>query len=501
MAIPKVFGIETEYGIAGIGQRDFNPVLASSLLISGYAGDLRRIRWDYEQESPLRDARGGGPSLVRDMGEDDVGLANVILPNGARYYVDHAHPEYSTPECATPRELVVHDRAGERILEASLDAFLATLAPGARVGIYKNNSDGKGNSYGTHENYLVDRSLPFADLVRDLIPFLVSRQVFTGAGKVGTEADGDAHGRPPFQISQRADFFEAEVGLETTLKRPIVNTRDEPHADADRYRRLHVIIGDANLCEVASLLKIGTASLVLRMIEDAFLPDLSLETPVAALRRISADPTCHERVALRDGRRLTAIQLQWEYLERAAKYVEQEGAAEGDAEVLARWEDVLGRLEDDPSGLHRELDWVAKHRLVEAYRERDGLDRQDPKLRLVDLQYHDVRRDRGLHARLEATGAVERLTSDEEVERAMREPPTTTRAWFRGECVRRFPEQLVAASWDSLIVDTGARALQRIPMLEPLRGTRAHVGDLLDGVEDAAGLVAALGGGSVGGAR
>ena len=501
MAIPKVFGIETEYGISGIGRRDFNPVVASSLLIAGYAGDLRRIRWDYEQESPLRDARGGGSPLVRDMGDDDAGLANVILPNGARYYVDHAHPEYSTPECASPRELVVHDRAGERILEASLLAFEATLPAGARVGIYKNNSDGKGNSYGTHENYLVAREVPFGDLARDLIPFLVSRQVVTGAGKVGSEADGDADRAPRYQLTQRADFFETEVGLETTLKRPIVNTRDEPHADPDRYRRLHVIVGDANLCEVASLLKIGTASLVLRMIEDAFLPDLSLEAPVAALRRISADPTCRERVALRDGRRLTAVQLQWEYLERAVKYVEQEGAAEGDEEVLARWEDVLGRLEEDPASLHRELDWVAKLRLLEGYRERDGLDWRDPKLRLVDLQYHDVRRDRGLYHRLAASGAVERVTTDDEIERAIDGPPASTRAWFRGECVRRFPDQVVAASWDSLIVDTGGRALQRIPMREPLRGTRAHVGALLDGVGDAAGLVAALAGGQGAGAR
>src|SRR2546425_3023658 len=249
-------GIETEFGISGPGTPDFNPVLSSSLLINSYAGTLRRIRWDYEQESPLRDARGFEPVQERQPVEEDLGLANVILPNGARYYVDHAHPEYSTPECASARDLVVHDRAGERIMERSLEALHQMLGPGQRVAIYKNNTDGKGNSYGTHENYLVDRRTPFSRIVRDLTPFLVTRQVFTGAGKVGTEGLRADRGRAQYQISQRTDFFEAEVGLETTLKRPIINTRDEPHADPEKYRRLHGIIGDANLCEVATLLKV-----------------------------------------------------------------------------------------------------------------------------------------------------------------------------------------------------------------------------------------------------
>lgn len=501
MAIPKVYGVETEYGITSVGERDFNPVLASSLLISGYAGSLRRIRWDFEQESPLRDARSKHTSSPRSFSDDDVGLANVMLRNGARYYVDHAHPEYSTPECSTPRELIAHDRAGERILERSLAEYQTTLGPSVRVAIYKNNSDGKGNSYGTHENYLVDRALPFADLVRDFTPYLVTRQVFTGAGKVGSESDMAPALRPRFQLSQRADFFEAEVGLETTLKRPIINTRDEPHADADRYRRLHVIIGDANLCEVATLLKIGTASLVLRMSEDAFLPDLSLADPVAALKTISADPTCTAQVHLRDGRSLSAVQMQWEYLERAAKYVEQEGLAEGDREVLDRWETTLVALEDEPLKLSRELDWVAKYRLLEGYRQRDQIDWHDPKLRLVDLQYHDVRRDRGLYHRLVASGAVERLVSDDEVDRAIEQPPTTTRAWFRGGFIRRFESSIVAASWDSLTVDTGSRALQRIPMLEPLKGTSEHVDALFAEAADAAGLVDALTDGGVGGGR
>jgi Pup amidohydrolase len=287
MAIPKVIGTETEYGIAAVGMPDFNPVLSSSMLISTFAGALRRIRWDYEQESPLRDARGFEPVQVREPVEEDLGLANVILPNGARYYVDHAHPEYSTPECASPRDLVVHDKAGERVLERSLRELERILPPGQRIAIYKNNSDGKGNSYGTHENYLVDRATPFGDIVRDLTPFFVSRQIFTGAGKLGTEGQWTDERRVSYQLTQRADFFETEVGLETTLKRPIINTRDEPHADPDKYRRLHVIIGDANMCEVATYLKVGTTALVLKMIEDEFLPDLSLVNPVHALHQIA----------------------------------------------------------------------------------------------------------------------------------------------------------------------------------------------------------------------
>jgi proteasome accessory factor A len=489
MAIPKVIGTETEYGISAVGSPDFNPVLSSSLLISTYAGTLRKIRWDYEQESPLRDARGFEPVQVREPAEEDLGLANVILPNGARYYVDHAHPEYSTPECSGPRDLVVHDKAGERVLERSLLELQKALPPGQRIAIYKNNSDGKGNSYGTHENYLVDRATPFGNIVRDLTPFLVSRQVFTGAGKVGGEAPWDERDRHLFQLTQRADFFEAEVGLETTLKRPIINTRDEPHADPEKYRRLHVIVGDANMNEVATYLKLGTTALVLKMIEDEYLPDLTLANPVSALHAVSRDLTCTEGVRLADDRRLTAVQIQWEYLDRAKKYVEQEDDTADNQELLRRWEGVLSGLETDPSTLHREIDWVAKLRVLEGYRERDGLDWSDPKLRLIDLQYHDVRRNRGLYHRLAETGKAERLVSDAEIDVAVMEPPEDTRAYFRGCCISRYPAAIAAASWDSIIFDTGRESLQRIPMREPLRGTRSHVERLFADAPDAASLV------------
>jgi proteasome accessory factor PafA2 len=489
VAFAKVIGTETEYGIAAVGQPDFNPVLSSSLLISSYAGSLRKIRWDYEDESPLRDARGFEPTAGREISEEDLGLANVILPNGARYYVDHAHPEYSTPECLTPRDLVIHDKAGERILERSLEVVAAEMPSTPALAIYKNNSDGKGNSYGTHENYLVDRATPFADIVRDLTPFFVSRQIFTGAGKLGLEAQWDDRGRHVFQLTQRADFFETEVGLETTLKRPIINTRDEPHADPEKYRRLHVIVGDANLCEVATFLKVGTTAIVLKMIEDGFLPDFSLVNPVAAIHDVSRDVSLSAHVVLTDGRRMTALQLQTEYLELARKYVDREDDTAENREVLDRWESVLQALGDDPGSLNAQLDWVAKLRVLEGFRERDGLPWSDPKLRAIDLQYHDVRRDRGLYHRLERSGKVERLTTDDEVQRAVMEPPDNTRAYFRGRCIAKFPDAIAAASWDSLILDTGRDALQRIPMREPLRGTRAHVEELLELCDDAASLV------------
>jgi proteasome accessory factor PafA2 len=489
MAIPKVMGTETEYGISGPGSSDFNPVLGSSMLINSYAGSLRRIRWDYEQESPLRDARGFEPVQEREPVEEDLGLANVILPNGARFYVDHAHPEYSTPECASPRDLVIHDVAGERILERSTELVREILPPGERIAVYKNNTDGKGNSYGTHENYLMDRRTPFARIVRDLTPFFITRQIFTGAGKVGvesgrTEAEGVA-----YQLSQRPDFFEAEVGLETTLKRPIINTRDEPHADPEKYRRLHVIVGDANMCEVATYLKLGATALILKMIEDELLPDLSIQGPVQALHEVSWDLSLRHTVGLADGRRVRPLELQWEYLDHAKKYVKEHDATAANAEVVDRWERVLAGLEEDPLSMHREVDWVAKHRLVEGYRERDGLGWDDPKLRLIDLQYHDVRRDRGLYHRLLASGKVERVVSEAEVQAAVNAPPEDTRAYFRGRCIGKYPDAIVAASWDSVIFDTGRDALQRVPMREPLRGTREAVEALLAEAEDAASLV------------
>ena len=494
-------GTETEYGISVPGQPGANAMVSSSQIVNAYqaatSARARRPRWDFEEENPLRDARGF--DLAREaadssqLTDEDLGLANVILTNGARLYVDHAHPEYSAPETTDPLSAVIWDKAGERVMAAAATAA-AAIPGGQPIQLYKNNTDSKGASYGCHENYLMSRSTPFADIVRHLTPFFVSRQVVCGAGRVSLGADGRDSG---FQISQRADFFEVEVGLETTLKRPIINTRDEPHADPEKYRRLHVIIGDANLSEISTYLKLGTTALVLAMIEDRFLAaDLGIEAPVSELRQVSHDPTCKHLITLRDGRRMTAVQLQLEYLELARKYTEDRYGGDTDeltADVLDRWESVLARLAEDPLLTARELDWTAKLEVLNGYRTRDGLAWSHPRLQLVDLQYADVRPDRGLYNRLASLGRMTRLVTDEQVTRAITEPPDDTRAYFRGRCLRKYPDAVAAASWDSVIFDIpGRESLQRVPTLEPLRGTRAHVGDLIDRCETADELVAAL---------
>ena len=500
MSVRRVMGTEVEYGISVPGQPLANPMVASSQIVNAYASATvraRRARWDFEEESPLRDARGfdmsrqvADPSLLTD---EDLGLANVILTNGARLYVDHAHPEYATPEVTTPLDVVRWDKAGELVmLDASRRA--GQLPGGGPINLYKNNTDNKGVSYGAHENYLMRRSTPFGEIVRHLTPFFVSRQVFCGAGRVGIGQDGREHG---FQISQRADFFEVEVGLETTLKRPIINTRDEPHADPEKYRRLHVIIGDANLAEISTYLKVGTTSLVLAMIEDRFLDrDLTIEGSVAALRAVSHDPTLQQLITLTDGRTLTAVQLQLEYLDLAKKYVEDRLGADADAQtldVLARWESVLYRLERDPMLCATELDWVAKLKLLEHYRDRDGLAWDDAKLGLIDVQYSDIRPEKGLYHKLVGMGRIERLIEDASVERAMHDPPEDTRAYFRGRCLEKYADDVAAASWDSVIFDLpGRESLQRVPTIDPLRGTRASVGDLIDECETAEALFTAL---------
>ena len=497
MAITKYLGTETEFGISVVGRPDFNPVLASSLVVNAYAADERhRTRWDYEEENPLRDARGfTQPGAAEPPEEEDAGLANAILSNGARFYVDHAHPEYSSPECSNPRDAVIWDKAGERILEVAAERAATTLrhdpegGPG-RIVISKNNTDGKGAAYGMHENYIVDRALPFGELSRQLIPFFVSRQVLVGAGRVGNEfglAD------VPYQISQRADFFETELGLETTLKRPIINTRDEPHADPERFRRLHVIIGDANMSEVATYLKLGATALVLSMAEDRVLPQPpALVEPVRSLHRISHDLTVTTTVPLQDGREVTALDLQTHYLEHARKYAEEGRAPEWAGDVLAVWERLVDGMARDPLSLDGVVDWVTKYRLLRRYVERDGLDWDAAKLKLIDVQYHDVRRDKGLYNRLVAGGHVERLVGEDEVAHAVEHPPEDTRAYFRGRCLSKYREELTAAGWDSLIFDVGADGLQRVPMMDPGRGGAAATRALIDASPTAAALLARL---------
>jgi proteasome accessory factor PafA2 len=500
MSVRRVMGTEVEYGISVQGLPLANPMVASSQVVNAYASSTvkaRRARWDFEEESPLRDARGfdmarqvADPSQLTD---EDLGLANVILTNGARLYVDHAHPEYSTPEVTSPLDIVKWDKAGEQVM---LDAQrLASQPPSAApIVLYKNNTDNKGASYGAHENYLMRRSTPFADIVRHLTPFFVSRQVVCGAGRVGIGQDGREDG---FQISQRADFFEVEVGLETTLKRPIINTRDEPHADPEKYRRLHVILGDANLAEVSTYLKVGTTALVLAMIEDNFITgNLAVTGSVASLRAVSHDPTLKHLLTLHDGRTMTAVQLQMEYLDLARKFVDDRLGDDADAQtidVLARWESVLTRLESDPMQCAGELDWVAKLKLLTQYRDRDNLGWDDAKLHLIDLQYSDIRPEKGLYAKLVAAGRIERLLDDASVERAMHDPPEDTRAYFRGRCLEKYSDDIAAASWDSVIFDLpGRESLQRVPTIDPLRGSKAHVGALLDECDTALDLVSRL---------
>jgi proteasome accessory factor PafA2 len=493
VTVPKIVGIETEYGVSLRGAPEPNPVVASSLLINGYV-EQRRIGWDFEDETPGRDARG----FARDGAqppESETHLVNAVLTTGARYYVDHAHPEYSTPECADPLEATLFDKAGERILARSMEAARRLLPAGQEIVVYKNNSDGKGNSYGCHENYLVDRNVPFAALVRNLIPWFVTRQVFTGAGKVGSENGADPC---DYQISQRSDFFEEEVGLETTLKRPIVNTRDEPHADPQKYRRLHVIVGDANLCEVATFLKVGTTAIVLAMIEDGFIDkDLSISSPVAAIRSVSHDPTLQATVDCSSLGRCTSIELQWEFLRLARTSADESGLEccgpeETGTLVLDRWESVLSALESDPSSLDGQLDWVTKLELLRAYAERDDLRWNNPKLELLSVQYHDVRPGRSLYEKLVRSGRIERLLDEDAVIAAMADPPESTRAYFRGTCLARWADSVVAANWDSLVLDVGIDPLRRIPMMEPTRGSKEHVAELFSQVSTPRQLVERL---------
>lgn len=562
-------GIETEYGVLQPGKPFANPMLLSSQVVTTYRALAAvegargaRARWDYDDEDPLHDARGfhllraaAHPSLLTDdparpapSGEaepgrgasaqgpagdpdsgaavaqgpaepvsrpeaeeyDDPGAANVILTNGARLYVDHAHPEYSSPEVTGPRDGVRWDVAGERIMLAASRELAGW--PGGPVALYKNNVDGKGASYGCHENYLVDRAVPFATLAELLIPFLVTRQVVVGSGRVGIGTAGQEAG---YQLAQRSDYIEAEIGLETTLRRPIVNTRDEPHADRTRWRRLHLIIGDANLLEVSTYLKLGTTSLVLHVAEHlAALPDVAarlartrLADPVAAVQEVSHDLTLRRPLALADGRTATALEIQHEYLAAAREAVRRapgnapdaEAAGRADAEtadVLARWQHVLDALARDPAQVAGQVEWVAKLRILDGLRRRDGLAWDHPRLAATDLQWSDVRPERSIYHRLLAKGAVERVVDEREVARAVHHPPSDTRAYFRGEVMARYGDEVSAASWDSVIFDVAdAPSLQRVPMLDPERGTEAHLRALLEASPDARTLLAALAGG------
>ncbi|MGZ4662965.1 MAG: depupylase/deamidase Dop, partial [Arthrobacter sp.] len=483
----RVMGSETEYGIHAPSAPGANATMMSARVIQAYAQVTRQraaggaeTRWDYTDEEPLHDARGwtvdrslADPSQLTDQppvldaeavalaygreeleqdGEDEAGtlLMNMVLGNGARLYVDHAHPEYSSPEVTNPRDAVAWDAAGDLVALAAVRRLAADpqLPP---VNLYKNNTDNKSVSYGSHENYLMPRVVPFGDIVRGLTPFFISRQIMCGAGRVGLGQDSS---RPGFQISQRADFFEAEVGLETTIRRPIINTRDEPHATADKYRRLHVIIGDANLSQTANYLKFGTTAMVLSLIEAGLAPRVEVHEPVAALQTVSHDTSLTATLRLLDGRRVTALDLQWIYHEAAAKLAQDTGvgdAVDGDGHthaLLERWAATLTELDSDRDTAASSVEWLAKLSLLEGYRERDGLDWGNARLGLIDLQWADIRPEKGLYHRMLARNRMKRIVHDDDINRAVTEPPPDTRAYFRGRCVSSFSKDVVGASWD-----------------------------------------------------
>ena len=492
MALAKVMGIETEYGISS-SDRFADPVVTSTLLVNAYAQTLdHHIAWDFEDEAPHRDARGATRASSRaPMVERH--LANTVLTNGARFYVDHAHPEYSSPECRSPLEAVLYDVAGELILRDAMDQARSFYPEAPDIVVYKNNSDAKGQSYGCHENYLLDRSIPFDAVANAVIPHFISRQIYCGAGKVGQELV-DAISLDRYQISQRAEFFEAVIGLETTIKRPIVNTRDEPHADSSRFRRLHVIIGDANCSQVATFLKLSTTALILAMLEDRALPETIGQPldPVHAVHVVSQDPSLHATIATDRGD-MTALEIQFQYLEAAEHYLASaDPSFLGDsiqaAMALRRWREALEGLEADPDSMASTIDWVAKRRLLHGFAQRHDLAPTNPKLQVIDLQYHDLRPERSLALR----AGLEEIVTASDARAATTRPPEETRAWFRGTALSRFPEAVVTANWDSVVFDVGEDPLRRVPMMDPLRGGKAATESIFESASSAKHLIALL---------
>lgn len=495
MAIEKIIGIETEYGIISQGtEPQFgNPMTSSALLINAYLHG-KRTEFDFTDETPANDARTESTTSAPIFPETH--LVNSMLTNGARYYVDHAHPEYASPEVSNALEAVLFDRAGEEILKRSMIEAKKLLTSGEIV-VYKNNTDSKGNSYGTHEGYLVARNVNFSDIVNAVTAHFSTRQLYCGAGKVGSEHS--SQGAVDFQISQRADFMEEHVGLETTMKRPIVNTRDEPHAEPSKYRRLHVIVGDANMCDYATYLKVGTTAFVLAMLEDNvdyFCDNLILlNEPVSAIRSISHDVSMTTTISTNRGL-MTALNIQEWYLEQSKKYAEQADldmlGGEVALDVLEQWEQTLAALSSDPDSLNGKVDWITKKRIIDGYIARDGLKADASKLMAIDVQYHDIR-DGRLFDKMRQRGEITELATREQVVDASNNPPETTRAYFRGRILSKFADSVHSANWDSVTLDIGEPSLKRIHTAEPSKGTREHVEQLIDNAQTPAQLVEELG--------
>jgi proteasome accessory factor A len=450
----RIFGIETEYGVTCTfrGQRRLSPDEVARYLFR------RVVSW--------------GRS------------SNVFLRNGSRLYLDvGSHPEYATAECDRIEELIAHDRAGERILEGLLvdaEKRLAEEGIAGDVYLFKNNTDSAGNSYGCHENYLVGRHGEFSRLADMLIPFFVSRQIVCGAGKVLHTPRGAV-----YCVSQRAEHIWEGVSSATTRSRPIINTRDEPHADAERYRRLHVIVGDSNMSETTTMLKVGATDLVLRMLEHGtVMRDMTLENPIRAIREISHDPTGRKTVKLANGRELSALEIQTEYLERASDFARRRGLLDDPTSIHSRVVDLWTRSvtavsTGDLSTIEREIDWVIKLRLLERYMAKHDMDLSNPRIAQLDLAYHDITRTRGLYYLLESRGAVARVTRDLDVFQAKSVPPQTTRAKLRGDFIKRAQERRRDFTVDWVHLKLNDQAQRTVLCKDPFRSVDERVEKLI----------------------
>lgn len=487
----RFLGTETEYGIATPSDPTVSPIITSTHLVVAYAGKSQRTRWDFAPESPLRDLRGFDLRRYHTVPVVDpqaLGVANVVTAAGARFYVDHAHPEYSAPETTNAWDAMVYDAAGDLVLQSAVAAVAEITALGQSVldkhapcpplKVYKNNVDGKGASYGAHENYLYHRSTDFDVLAQSLIPFFIARQVIIGAGRVGLGQHGE---QPGFQISQRADYIEQQISLETTLNRGIINTRDESHA-SDELARLHVIIGDANMSQTSNFLKLGMTKLVIDAIEqDVDFTDLAVVAPVPEVSRVSRDLTCTHRIPLCDGRALTAIELLRVYHSRTSP---QDGV---DTRVWEMWAEVMDLLESDPLSTSHLLDWTAKLALLRAFEARN-VSWSDPKMALIDLQYSDIDPAKSLYHALVRKGRMITLANEAEIAAAAHTPPSDSRAYLRGRMMSRFGAEIAAANWDSLTLSDGST----IPMPTPADGTFDQVGHLVESATSAAEVAAGI---------
>ena len=461
----RLFGIETEYGITLENAEQIDPVKESIELIKNYRQDPFLPQWDYDGEDPFRDERGfraehlnNHPDEIEEEKRDRERFAKEpgrsfreiksdrILINGARLYNDHAHPEYSTPECQGLFDLVAHDKAGERILYKCAERRSEEL--GQRVILYKNNTDFYGHSYGCHDNYLMAREVPFDYLKACILPFFVTRQIFAGAGKIGIETEAGLATPGHFQLTQRSDFFHVEASVDTMHKRPIVNTRDEPHADPATYRRLHGIVGDANMSEYATALKVGTTALVIDLIEQRLIPkNIAIANPIDTIKTISHDQTYRWMLMKINGKMISAIDHQREYLALAQKHLSHKNSDTN--WILTQWEATLNDLENDPMTLTDRLDWVAKKWLLETFVESEDIEWDDPWLQSIDLEYHNIDMEVGLFYGLQ----MERVVTDEQINMAIHTPPLDTRAYFRGKSLNKFEDAIKTVQWDSITFD------------------------------------------------